>query len=208
MAMEREDRDVARRVPGKGNWTLAGLALLALVLIASAARAEIVRLTVAGDIPLTWPNGIPRPIPKPAPGFFENARQGIDVSLSPSDRATFADLYARLPRTTPAPGASALTAPGRPLPLALGAGGNVTFAPTLNFGAATAASPYDPRIAAPQAQHLNPTPGLNASMALGNVTVDTLLNRPLRANADNLIAPDGKPAAAQPNMGVDLRLKF
>jgi len=199
------DQEIDRSGPAGVLWTLAGLLAFTLALGLAPAKAE--PGAASAEVPLTWPNGVPRPAEKPNLGTFLSLGRKIDVSLSPPPGAAFADYYARLPPNTLRPGSSALTAPGRPLPLAVGSG-NLTLAPTLNFGAATPASPYDPRISAPASQRLNPTPGLDASMDLGNVTLDTVLSRPLNRNVDNPVAATGQPAAIRPNMGVDLKLKF
>ncbi len=84
---------------------------------------------------------------------------------------------------------------------------NITLAPQLRLDGGISSNPLDVPGAPPQQPGLNPTPGLAATMDLGAVTLGTQLNRPLRTS-DSRFAPDGRPISSQPNVGLDLKLKF
>ena len=86
---------------------------------------------------------------------------------------------------------------------------DMTLAPWLRLNAPTTSNPNDIRIAPPQDQHFDPTPGLDATMDLGDVTLGTKLNQSLKGGGSApRIGPDGRLTTDSTNVGVDMKMKF
>jgi hypothetical protein len=147
------------------------------------------------------------PIPPVPPGLELAAPAPLDIDLSPADLArpgAAASFDSTVPPFRPGPRAGASS--GVPFHVDLPATDRLTLSPTLRFNSVTS-NANDVRIAPPQTQ-FDPTPGVSADMALDpDTTLGTEFNQPLR-RPDQTVAPDGRPATAVPNFGVDLKMKF
>lgn len=84
---------------------------------------------------------------------------------------------------------------------------NVTVAPSLRLRDLPPAGSKDILTSAPRDPRFNPTPGLKATIDLGDVTLDTKLNQPFK-NGDANTVPGGPPTTDRAKVGVDMRLKF
>ncbi|MFI4987315.1 MAG: hypothetical protein ACHQF3_07725 [Alphaproteobacteria bacterium] len=85
--------------------------------------------------------------------------------------------------------------------------GNMTIVPSLQVLGLPPVNASDVRISAPHDPRFNPSPGLDAVVDLGQLTLDARLIQPLRA-ADTRGAPDTRYLGDRGNIGVDMKLKF
>ncbi len=85
--------------------------------------------------------------------------------------------------------------------------GNMTIVPSLELLGLPPANAYDARISAPHDLRLTPSPGIDAVVQLGMLTLDARLNQPLRT-PDTKSAPDTRYLGDRSNFGVDMKLKF
>ena len=120
-------------------------------------------------------------------------------SGGPSERSPFA----APPLTT----SIAVSVDSNAFRFALPRAGDLMIVPSLEMVGLPSADPNLVRMAAPHDPRLTPTPGLDAVMSLGDVTLDAKVNQPLRA-VETKTSPDTRPLADRSNFGVDMKLKF
>ena len=90
---------------------------------------------------------------------------------------------------------------------ALPKAGDMSFVPSLEMVGLPPVDPNLVRMSAPHDPRVTPTPGLDATMSFGDVTLDAKVNQPLRA-VETKTSPDTRPLADRSNFGVDMKLKF
>lgn len=85
--------------------------------------------------------------------------------------------------------------------------GNLTIMPSLALLGLPAADPNLVRMSAPHDPRLTPTPGIDAVMQFGDMTLDAKLNQPLRT-VETKLTPDTRTLPDRSNFGVDMKFKF
>jgi hypothetical protein len=153
----------------------------------------------------------PPPIPVPKPPIIgetttpEAPRLTIPPVALP--QAPFADPASQLPLAAPRTDQTAISDPNKPPQFVIHDAPTMTLVPSLRLDNSEPGNPHDVLVAPPQGQRFNPTPGLKATMDLGDLSVDTTVSQPLKGG-DNRFTPDGRSTGERPKLGVDLKMKF
>jgi hypothetical protein len=134
--------------------------------------------------------------------FLGNSLAAIEASAA-SAGPSQASPFAPPPLTTEI----ALGLDSTALRFALSKTGDLALVPSLQVVGLPSADPNLVRMSAPHEPRITPTPGLDAVMTLGDVTLDARVNQPLRA-IETKTSPDTRPLADRSNFGVDMKLKF
>jgi hypothetical protein len=185
---------------GRGGWL--ARALLAGLMGCSAAGAVSARTAFPAD----------PPIPVQKPGFAGAARTiELPSVLSPfasPDAPGDAATGSEAPLSNQFPGGAARQGDANgALRVEIPALPKTTVSPSLRLDGNGTTNPNDIRVAPPRDQEFNPTPGLNATVDLGDMTLGTNLSQSLKGTGPR-IGSDGRPTGDGTSVGVDMKMKF
>ena|SRR5271167_4048527 len=133
--------------------------------------------------------------PFASPDTSESAKTGSEAPL-------VAPLSDRFPGDTSGQGNAS-----DPLRVKIPAFPKATVTPSLRFDGNGTTNPNDIRESPPRDQEFNPSPGLNAAIDLGDMTLGTNFSQSLKGSGPR-IGADGRPTSDGTSVGVDMKMKF